>query len=121
MIWEVEYTDEFESWWEHDLSEGEQDEIAAVVGLLERKGPRLPYPYSSNIGGSKHSHMRELRIQYKGSPYRILYAFDPRRIAVLLIGGRKTGNNRWYQEFVPLADQLYDEHLNQLKKEGLIQ
>ncbi|MGK2926899.1 MAG: type II toxin-antitoxin system RelE/ParE family toxin [Lysobacterales bacterium] len=104
MGWEVEYTDEFEAWWQQDLSEGEQDEIAAVVGLLERKGP----------------HLRELRMQYRGNPYRILYAFDPRRIAVLLIGGCKTGRDRWYEEFVPLADTLYDEHLNQLRKEGLI-
>jgi hypothetical protein len=120
MTWEVEYTDEFEAWWKQDLSEGEQDEIAAVVGLLERKGPHLPYPYSSGVGSSQHPHLRELRIQYRGSPYRILYAFDPRRIAVLLIGGCKTGRNRWYEEFVPLADTLYDEHLNQLRKEGLI-
>jgi hypothetical protein len=120
MPWEVEYTDEFEAWWQQELAEGEQDEIAAVVGLLERKGPHLPYPYSSGVGSSQHPHLRELRIQYRGNPYRILYAFDPRRIAVLLIGGCKTGRDRWYEGFVPLADKLYDEHLIQLRKEGLI-
>lgn len=120
MTWAVEFTDEFEHWWDSDLSEGEQDEVTAVVGLLERMGPRLPFPYSSGISGSRHAHMRELRIQHGGNPYRVLYAFDPRRIAVLLLGGMKTGNDRWYEKFVPLADRLYDEHLVELSNEGLI-
>jgi hypothetical protein len=64
--------------------------------------------------------MRELRIQHQGQPYRVLYAFDPRRAAILLIGGDKTGNDRWYEEFVPTADRLYDAHLASLKREGLI-
>jgi len=64
--------------------------------------------------------MRELRIQHAGRPYRVLYAFDPRRIAILLIGGDKTGNDRWYDEFVPLADTLYDQHIKDLKDEGVI-
>jgi hypothetical protein len=64
--------------------------------------------------------MRELRVQHKGEPYRILYAFDSRRAAILLIGGKKTGDDRWYKTFVPLADKLYDEHLAQLEKEGLL-
>ena len=50
---------------------------------------------------------------------RVLYAFDPRRVAILLIGGDKTGQARWYDEQVPVADVLYDEHLEQLRKEGL--
>jgi len=64
--------------------------------------------------------MRELRIQHRGDPYRILYAFDPRRTAILLIGGNKSGDGRWYDKFVPIADTLYDHHLETLKKEGLI-
>jgi hypothetical protein len=64
--------------------------------------------------------MRELRIQHEGRPYRTLYAFDPRRAAILLIGGDKTGNDRWYEEFVPIADGLYGDHLDELRKEGLI-
>ena len=91
MAWEVEYTDEFGLWWE-TLTEDEQDSVAVVVGLLEARGPHLPFPYSSGIAGSRHSHMRELRIQHAGDPYRILYAFDPRRVALLLIGGKKTGD-----------------------------
>ncbi len=58
--------------------------------------------------------MRELRIQHKGRAIRVLYAFDPRRAAILLIGGDKTGNDNWYNEFVPVADKLYDEHLKEI-------
>jgi hypothetical protein len=119
MSWEVEYTDEFERWWE-TLSQGEQESIAAVVGLLEDLGPHLGYPYSSGVTSSRHSHMRELRIQHQGCPHRILYAFDPRRTAILLLGGDKTGNGRWYEEYVPIADRLYDAHLTSLEREGLI-
>jgi hypothetical protein len=119
MVWEVEYTNEFEAWW-LTLSEPEQDSIDVGVGLLANKGPNLPFPYSSGIQASRHSHMRELRIQHKGEPYRILYAFDPRRVAILLLGGNKGGNDRWYDENIPSADQLYDEHLMELKKDGLL-
>lgn len=110
MNWVVEHTDEFEEWW-HDLNENEQESIKASVGLLEERGPSLGHPYSSGVHGSRHSRMRELRIQHKGKPYRILYAFDPRRVAILLIGGNKTGNDDWYDEYVPVADKLYDDHL----------
>lgn len=119
MKWEVEYTDEFGQWWS-ELSEEEQTSIAASVSLLEERGPNLGFPHSSGIHGSRYAHMRELRTQHFGRPFRTLYAFDPRRNAILLIGGDKTGDDRWYDVNVPLADRLYDEHLEQLKKEGLI-
>lgn len=119
MEWKVEYTDEFENWW-NSLSEKEQVDVDASVRLLEKAGPFLGFPHSSEVRQSRHGHMRELRIQHQGDPYRVLYAFDPRRAAILLIGGNKAGNDRWYDEFVPLADRLYDGHLEQLKKEGSI-
>lgn len=115
MAWEVEYTDEFGDWWD-TVTEEVQIDIDAVVLLLEMKGPRLSYPYSSSVHGSKHGHMRELRVQHKGDPYRILYAFDPRRVAILLLGG-KAGDDRWYERYVPIADKLYDEHLRTLEQE----
>lgn len=118
MSWGVEYTDEFGLWWE-DLSEEEQISIAASVSLLEERGPQLGFPHSSGINGSRHGHMRELRTQHQGRPLRTLYAFDPLRNAILLIGGEKTGDDRWYEVYVPIADRLYDEHLEQLRKEGL--
>lgn len=119
MSWDVEYTNEFGDWW-GTLSEAEQESLAASVRLLEERGPNLGFPHSSGINGSRHSHMRELRTQHEGRPYRTLYAFDPRRSAILLIGGDKTGDERWYDVHVPVADRLYEEHLEQLRKEGLI-
>lgn len=116
--WKVEYTDEFGDWW-NALTEAEQESIDASVHLLEERGPQLGYPHSSGIERSKHPHMRELRVQHRGRPFRVLYAFDPRRTAILLIGGDKSGNDRWYEEHVLLADRLYDEHLAALGKEGL--
>ena len=100
MEWDVEFTDVFEDWW-NGLDETEQEDVAACVGLLEQKGPSLPHPCSSGIKGSRHDHMRELRIQHAGKPYRALYAFDPRRVALLLLGGDKTGNARWYGSVCP--------------------
>lgn len=119
MTWDVEYTDEFDAWWS-SLTEAEQESVAATVGLLETLGTNLRFPHSSGIEGSRHEHMRELRIQHQGRPYRVLYAFDPRRSAILLLGGDKTGNDRWYVVNIPIADQRYDEHLDELRKEGLL-
>lgn len=115
----VEYTDDFGDWW-GELTEAQQIDVAAVVQLLEEKGPRLPFPMSSGVNGSRHSHMRELRIQSGGRPLRVFYAFDPRRQAILLIGGDKTGRDRFYVEMVPRADDLYDDYLDELRKEGVI-
>jgi len=120
MGWEVEYTNEFGDWWA-GLLESEQEDITAGVELLMEQGPRLPFPYSSSIEGSRHAHMRELRVQSKGRPFRVFYAFDPRRSAILLIGGNKTGGDRFYDKYVPIADNLYDAHLDELRKEGLIE
>ena len=119
MEWEIEVTDEFERWWD-SLAESEQEDVRAFVLLLRQFGPALRFPFSSDIKTSKHSPMRELRIQHAGQPYRVLYAFDPRRTAILLIGGKKVGDARWYARFVPIADGLYDEYLEELRKEGLI-
>lgn len=62
--------------------------------------------------------MRELRIQHAGRPYRVLYAFDPRRVAILLLGADKTGDSDWYDRFVPIADTLYDTHLAEISNES---
>lgn len=77
----------------------------------------MPFPYSSAVKGSRHAHMRELGVQIGGRPFRIFYAFDPRRAAMLLIGGEKTGDDLFYERMTPIADRLYDEHLIELEKE----
>ena len=119
MPWQVEYTDEFGAWWQ-TLSEGSQDDVAAVVAVLEQRGAQLPFPYSSAVAGSRHGHMRELRVQSGGHPLRIFYAFDPRRAAILLVGGNKAGDNRFYERMIPRADRLYDDHLDEIRREGLL-
>jgi len=91
MNWSVEYTNEFGDWWS-GLTENMQEDVTAVVELLAERGPELPFPQSSGVTGSRHGHMRELRIQSGGQHVRVFYAFDPRRMAILLIGGnRKEG------------------------------
>ena len=119
MACEIEFTDEFEIWW-NSLAEAEQVSINASVMLLEDYGVQLKYPHSSGINGSRHSHMRELRTQHEGRPYRTLYAFNPLRTAILLLAGDKTGDDDWYGKNIPVADHLYDQHLRELRKEGLI-
>jgi len=119
MAYEVENTEDFEQWYLTQDSAA-QTSINAFVRLLEEKGPELPFPYSSKIKISRHGNMRELRVQHKGQPYRILYCFNPSRIAVLLLGGNKKGNDRWYEENVPKADKLYDELLKELEDKGFL-
>lgn len=117
MAWEVEFTDEFERWW-NGLSEDEQVDIDAKVRLLEELGPALGRPHADAVRGSRHANMKELRIQHAGRPYRVLFAFDPRRSAILLLGGDKTGDADWYERNIPVADGLYDEHLQAVEREA---
>ena len=119
VAWEVSFTDEFERWWE-TLDEEAQDAVAVRVELLEELGPALGRPAVDQITGSRHHNMKELRASSDGA-LRVLFAFDPLREAILLIGGNKTGAwERWYQEMIPVADDLYDQHLKELEEEGRI-
>jgi hypothetical protein len=113
VAWEIEFTDEFGAWWD-GLTVEEQNSVADGVYVLKEFGAALARPYADKIHGSRYPNMRELRIQHRGRPYRVLYAFDPRRVGVLLIGGDKTGNSRWYEEFVPKADAIYAQHLREI-------
>ncbi len=119
MPWEIEYTDEFEIWWD-SLTDAEQVAITARVALLEQHGPNLRRPAVGAIKGSRHDpQMKELRISVGGEQLRILFIFDPRRVAVLLVGGNKTGQwKSWYASALPEADALYDTLLNELREEG---
>jgi hypothetical protein len=112
-MWEVEFTDEFGAWW-NTLDEAEREAVSFSVNLLRQAGPSLEFPHTSGIYGSKHRAMRELRSQCAGRPLRTFFAFDRRRVAILLLGGDKTGNDRFYDEFVPLADKIYDEYLREM-------
>jgi len=117
-MWEVEYTDEFGAWWEN-LTDEEQETVTDAVDALQLHGPALGRPFVDTIKGSHHSNMKELRPR-RGN-IRVLFAFDPRRTAILLLGGDKTGRwEAWYQRMIPIADRLYDEHLASLRQEGEI-
>lgn len=114
MAYEVEFTDEFEEWW-ISLTEDEQESVDFSVRLLQEHGVHLRRPHVDPV--SKHSkfpNMKELRCQHEGRPYRILFAFDPRRVAILLIGGDKTGSPGWYEEYILLADRIYERHLKEI-------
>ncbi len=102
------------------MTASQQDALAASVGVLEVRGPNLGRPHVDTVHGSKFSNMKELRTQVGGRPLRTLFAFDPRRTAILLIGGDKTGGDRFYDRMIPLADQLFETHLKELDDEGLI-
>jgi hypothetical protein len=91
--------------------------VAHSVRHLIEFGPALGFPHSSKVSSSRYPQMRELRTQSGGKPLRTLYAFNPLRSAILLIGGEKTGDDRWYEKFVPIADRLFEQHLLELKKE----
>ncbi|MDQ3540302.1 MAG: type II toxin-antitoxin system RelE/ParE family toxin [Chloroflexota bacterium] len=118
-MWEVEFTDQFEEWWD-SLLDVQQDAIAAAVEILQDDGPSLGRPLVDTIKGSRHSNMKELRPGTTGN-LRVLFAFDPLRHAILLIGGDKTGRwHEWYDEMLPVADDLYDAHLQALRDEGVL-
>lgn len=110
---EVLGTAEFEEWF---LGLGSNDARAVVrgVGLLEAKGPALGFPYSSALSGS-HYALRELRVQSSGRPLRIVYAFDPERQAVLILGGDKTGDGRFYVWAIPKAEAIWERYLQELR------
>jgi hypothetical protein len=114
-VWQVEFTDQFEQWWDQ-LSMEEQASIDVTVEVLQERGPGLRRPFVDTVKGSRHANMKELRP--RGGFIRILFAFDPRRMAILLLGGDKRDRWRsWYEEMIPVADRLFDEHLATLQRE----
>ena len=119
MAWEVEGTAEFEEWYAA-LEPDEQDAINESIERLEESGPALGRPHADTVRQSRYANMKELRTQYKGNPLRTFFAFDPRRTAILLIGGDKTGDDRFYDRMIPQADRLYAAYLEELKCEGLL-
>lgn len=120
MQFEVNYTDEFEEWWD-GLTVEQQEDIAARVELLEEHGPALGRPVVDRVSSSAFQNMKELRCSSDGT-LRVLFAFDPRREAILLLGGDKTGEwNAWYDWAIPRADALYTEYLRELRREGTIE
>jgi len=115
MDWDVELDDDFAAWLvarDTDL----RNEIIAHANLLREHGPQLGRPYVDTLEGSAFANMKEMRVQFRGDPWRILFAFDTRRVAILLVGGNKRGDKRWYKKHVPIADERFRRHLERLKQ-----
>lgn len=117
MEWTVLYDDEFIEWMEQQ-EEGLQNAILGLVEVLMRHGPNLGRPRVDTLKGSKLNNLKELRVQHRGQPWRILFVFDPKRQAILLVGGNKRGDKRWYEENIPIAEERYKRHLEELEKDN---
>ena len=117
---EVEFTDEFEQWCT-GLDREQREALTDRIDLLAERGADLGRPVVDRIVRSRHHNLKELRAS-EGGALRMLFAFDPRRQAILLLGGDKTGEwNDWYEWAIPVADDLYDVYLDELRQEGLIE
>jgi hypothetical protein len=118
LQWTVEIADEFVPEF-HQLHEEIQFEILALTRLLQQFGPQLGRPRVDTLNGSRHTNMKELRFSATGGEWRVAFAFDPKRRAILLIAGDKSGGGekRFYRELIRLADQRFTAHLARMKKE----
>src|ERR1039458_8714033 len=113
MQWDVEVSDEFKAWYD-SLNEDEWESVNTGVDMLTVYGPSLSRPYADTITGSRYPNMKELRVQHQGRPYRILFAFDPKRNAYLILCGDKTGDEDWYVDAIRRADAIYAQHLEEI-------
>lgn len=113
MKWEIRTTDTFDTWF-ISLSQAEQVDVLSMIDVLEISGPQLGRPQADSIQGSKKvRNLKELRISHAGKPYRVFYAFDPKRRAVLLCGGRKDGSKdkQFYSQMISVAEHEFAVHL----------
>jgi hypothetical protein len=117
MEWSIVFDPDFRVWF-YEQEQGLQDEAFAVIRILSESGPTLGRPRVDTLKDCAFNNMKELRIQYQGEPWRILFAFDPLRQAILLVGGNKSGNNRWYKENIPIAEGRYERYLETLEEKN---
>jgi len=115
MLWNVVFCDEFDAEFE-SMKEGLQDELLAHALLLREFGPGLGRPTVDTLKGSQYSNMKELRFNWAGEVWRVAFAFDLKRQAVLLVGGDKGGVNqkRFYKRLIAIADARYCKYLSEL-------
>lgn len=113
-MWAVETTEIFDAWYAK-LDDADRANVLASLLVLRQMGPRLGRPHADTVKGSRHSNMKELRIQSRGKPLRALFAFDPERKGIVLCAGNKAGNDkRFYDEMISLADREFTAHLRRL-------
>jgi hypothetical protein len=115
MEWDVQFDEDFSEWL-LGLDAGLRNEIIAHANLLREHGPLLGRPYVDTLKDSAFTNMKELRVQFRGDPWRILFAFDPHRAAILLVGGNKRGDKRWYKKHLAIADDRFRRHLKRLEQ-----
>ncbi len=115
-MWEIKTTDMFDAWFT-SLNNCNRARVLAALLVLRDKGPTLSRPYADTLKGSCYCNMKELRVQNRGDPLRVFFAFDPYRTGIMLCAGSKVGNEkRFYAEMIPLAEREYANWLNELKK-----
>jgi len=112
-MWQIEQTRTFEEWY-FSLDDTDRENVLAALLMLRERGPMLPRPHADTVNGSQYRNMKELRIQSQGRPLRAFFAFDPRRTGIVLCAGDKTGNKRFYDDLIPVADREYAAHLESL-------
>lgn len=116
IMWNIERTDEIAAW-TAQLDDDAKEAIYKSLLILRELGPSLGRPYVDTIEKSNHKNMKELRVQNKKRLFRLFFAFDPDRNALLLIGGDKRGDKRFYQRMIPIADEIYDRYLKENRRE----
>ncbi len=117
MVFRVKYSQEFIDWFD-EQEKPLQRIVLMYLGLLEEYGPQLSRPHADTLKGSKLKNLKELRMQYKSNPYRILYAFDPERQAIVLIAGNKASDKKWYDKMIVKAEAIFAAQLKDLKREA---
>lgn len=113
-MWEIERTDEIAEWIS-SLDDDAKESIFRDLLILKAIGPSLGRPYVDTVKNSKFTNMKELRVQSKLKVLRLFFAFDPERKAILLIGGDKKGDKRFYEKMIAVADALYEKHVKRLR------
>jgi hypothetical protein len=115
--WTVEIGDEFEPEF-NELHENVRAEVLALSRVLQQFGPQLGRPRVDTLNGSRHANMKELRFSAADGEWRVAFAFDPKRKAILLVAGDKSGvsEKKFYRHLIAQADERFDAHLNRLRK-----
>jgi hypothetical protein len=109
-MWKILQTAEFK-WWFSTLDSAAKEDIYSAIAVLKQEGPALGRPRVDTLQNTNYPNLKELRVQSVGRPYRIIFAFNPKRNGVLLIGGNKQGNKNFYKKIIPIAEKLYEEHI----------
>ncbi|CAM4116806.1 type II toxin-antitoxin system RelE/ParE family toxin [Psychrobacter arenosus] len=114
LMFTVLFTEVFTEWYS-ELDQHEKDSVDAGLYLLMQQGYQLGRPYADTIKGSRLTNLKELRIQHVGKPYRAFFVFDPLRQAIMLCGGDKTSDKRFYNRMITLAENTYQQYLDDME------